>query len=95
MKFELRFTPEAEDTYTSVIEQLFNKWGEKYVFKLQNRLEKVLNTLTENPELYPIVVETTEIRKCLLHKNCSLLYKIMGEQVVVLCFWDNRQEPIF
>lgn len=87
--YEIIFTSEAEDTYESVVTQLSERWREKFVLKVENRLEKALETLAHSLFMYPVVVEATQIRKCILHKNCSLLYK------VIICFWDNRQEPIF
>lgn len=95
MSFEIRFTPEAEDTYDSVVSQLLERWGEKFVGKFESRLEKILETLSHSPFLYPIVLESSQIRKCVLHKNCSLLYKVIDQYVVIVCFWDNRQDPIF
>ena len=95
MIWEIRFTAEAEETYDAIIAQLDERWGEKFALKFEARLEKVLNQLSESPFLYPIVYEAMEIRRCILHKNCSLLYKVAEKQVVVLCFWDNRQEPLF
>jgi len=93
--YEIKFTPEAEKTYESVVSQLFERWGEKFVFKFESRLEKVLDTLTHSPFIYPVVVESTQIRKSILHKNCSLLYKVTDQSIVIICFWDNRQDPIF
>lgn len=95
MIWEIRFTPEAEDSYESIAAQLNERWGEKFVLKFEARLEKALTQLSESPFLYPIVYEAMEIRRYILHKNCSLLYKVAEKQVVVVCFWDNRQEPLF
>lgn len=95
MKYDIKFTPEAEDTYESVVAQLLNRWGEEFVCRFERLLEKALEKLLHSPFMYPVIVETTQIRKCLLHKNCSLLYTVIKDSVVVVCFWDNRQDPIF
>ncbi len=42
----------------------------------------------------PKAEENTEVRKCILHKNCSMLYKVYDEIIVIICFWDNRQDPL-
>ena len=95
MIWEIRFTPEAEDSYESITAQLNERWGEKFVLKFEARLEKTLTKIAQSPFLYPIAYEAIEIRRCVLHKNCSLLYKVTEKHVVVVCFWDNRQEPLF
>jgi hypothetical protein len=94
MDFEINFTPEAEETYDAVIDQLRQRWGEHFVTKFENRVSSSLNTISKNPYTYPITDQHTELRKCILHKNCSLLYKVFDRVVLVVCFWDNRQDPL-
>lgn len=95
MQYTLSFTPEAEDTFDSLSSQLMERWGERHVLKFEGRVSKALDTLSKTPFIYPVTIEETQIRKCIVHKNCSILYKIEGRNVTVICFWDNRQEPIF
>lgn len=94
MIFEIKFTPEAGETYDAVISQLKQQWGDKFVIRLEKSLLKRLNIISTTPFLYPIIHEPTQVRKCVLHKNCSLLYRVFNNTVVIICFWDNRQEPI-
>ncbi|MEC3880973.1 type II toxin-antitoxin system RelE/ParE family toxin [Parapedobacter sp. 10938] len=95
MPYKLRFTPESEDTYDALSSQLMERWGERFVLKFERRVSKALDTLSKTPLLYPVAIEETQVRKCIVHKNCSILYKVDGRVVTVICFWDNRQEPLF
>jgi plasmid stabilization system protein ParE len=94
MSFEIRFTPESEETFDAVISQLRDRWGEGFVNKFESKISKIINAISETPHLYPIFDENTEVRRCVLHKNCSLLYRVYGNTVLIVCFWDNRQEPL-
>lgn len=94
MSFEIKFTPEAEETYDAVVSQLRQRWGDRFVVKFEIKVLKCLDTITTTPYIYPVVEENTGIRKCLLHKNCSMFYKIYDEAILIVCFWDNRQDPI-
>ena len=94
MSFELKFTLEAEETYDSVIFQLRQRWGDRFVDKFEMKVLKSLKTISSTPLIYPIIEENNEIRKCILHKNCSMLYKVYEGVVLIVCFWDNRQEPL-
>lgn len=76
MSFELKFTIEAEETYESVVLQLRQRWGDHFVDKFEKKVLKCLKTINSTPLIYPIIEENNEIRKCLLHKNCSMLYKV-------------------
>lgn len=95
MGYLVRVTPEAEDTYDALSSQLMERWGERFVKRFENLVSKALDTLGKTPLLYPIVNEETRVRKCIVHKNCSILYQVVEQTVIIVCFWDNRQEPLF
>ena len=92
---DIRFTPEAELTYQALAAQLQAQWGEKFVAKLEHTTEKALKRISKSPAMYPVVLEKHDLRKCVLHKNCSLFYKVYDEYILVTWFWDNRQQPLF
>jgi hypothetical protein len=94
MSFQIKFTIEAEETYDAVTEQLRQRWGERFVIKFQNKVSKCIDTITITPYLYPIANENSEIRKCILHENCSMFYRIYDDSIFILWFWDNRQDPL-
>jgi plasmid stabilization system protein ParE len=79
VSYTILFTPEAEDTYDSVVAQLLHRWGVAFAEKFEAKVSKALDSISSSPYLYPIVVESTEIRKYILHKNCPLLYKIIDK----------------
>jgi len=95
MSFDLQFTPEAEETYDSLILQLQQRWGANFVHKLETKVLKCLQIIVESPYIYPLLYENTGVRRCVLHKNCSMLYKVDKRVIVIVCFWDNRQETLF
>jgi hypothetical protein len=95
VSYIIKFTPEAEDTFDALSEQLANRWGLEYVYQFEDRVIKALNIISETPLLYPIIVESSQIRKCVLHRSCSLLYKVIDNSILIICFWDSRQDPLF
>jgi plasmid stabilization system protein ParE len=95
MIYELAFTPEAEETFDLLIDQLLVRWGIKTVLKFQELTSICLDKISENPFLYQVIEENTEIRKCVVHTNCSILYRIFLNKVEIICFWDNRQDSVF
>jgi len=45
--------------------------------------------------LYPgigVVVEGSEFRKLVMHKNMSLFYSIDPDSIKILLIWDNRMD---
>ena len=94
MSFEIRFSPQAEETFEAVIIQLEQRWGDKYVSDFKNKVYKSLDIIVTNPFIYPVAPENSELRKCVIHKNTSVYYSIKDEFVEIHYFWDNRQEPL-
>ena len=35
------------------------------------------------------------VRKAIITKQTSVLYKVNKTHIEILFFWDNRQEPVF
>jgi len=82
------------ETYQLLANQLRQRWGDSFVIKFEAKIGKCLKAILMSPYIYPIAEENMELRKCLLHKNCSMLYKIDGDFILIICFWDNREDPI-
>lgn len=94
MALPIRFSPESEETFEIVIRQLYQRWGEKFVAKFKAKIIRSLKIIANNPYLYAIADPDRDIRKCILHNNCSVFYKIQDQYIMVLYFWDNRQDPL-
>lgn len=95
MIYELVFTNEAEETFDLIVDQLLAHWGIETVLKFQELTSICLEKISQNPLLYQVVEEKMGIRRCVVHLNCSILYHISSTKVEIICFWDNRQSPVF
>ena len=94
MSFDVKFSVKAEETFEAVVIQLGQRWGEKFVDKFKKKLSDSLDIISVTPFIYPVAKENEELRKCILHKNCSIFYSVRGNYVEVDFFWDNRKDPI-
>jgi plasmid stabilization system protein ParE len=95
MKYTVNLSNKALKTYDSIKQQLQSRWGEKVVNEFDARMLNALEILTHSPMLYQATATDKSVRKCVIHKNCSMFYRIDGFQVNVLFLIDNRQEPLF
>ena len=68
------------------------KWSQKEINSFIDRTEKVLNLLQNNPFLYSYSKEN-DCFKSVLTTQVSLFYRVKGEKVELLIFWDTRQDP--
>lgn len=94
MSFTLKFGSQAGISYQAITAQLYERWSEKVVLSFEAKVKKCLKILSKNPYLYQIIDDELQLRKCVIHKNCSILYKIYEQDILVVCFWDNRQDSI-
>jgi hypothetical protein len=83
MIYQIRFTPEAEETYLAIKLQISARWGQKVVSKLEDKVSNVSSMISFDPEIYPQDKSFATIRKCVLHKNCSMFYKINVDHVLI------------
>jgi len=95
MSYQITISPNGKETFKAICDQLQQRWNVKTVNQFKHLVVEAMEKVIVNPYLYPIYNEETGLRKCVLHKNCSMLYRIQGNQILVACFWDNRQNPIF
>lgn len=95
MRYNVVFTPSAESTFEAIKIQLTKKWNLGVVKDFEKRIDIHLLLRCLNPMIYPLIHQKLQVRRCLVHPNCSILFAIKNSDVVILSFWDNRQEPIF
>jgi plasmid stabilization system protein ParE len=93
--FEVVFSKKANETFGFIQSQLLERWGADIVIKFEQRTMLVIETISNLPYIYQCIEMDPEVRKALIHKNCSLFYRIKGQKIVILFFWDNRQDPIW
>jgi hypothetical protein len=94
MQFKVVFTDTADDTFDSIGNQILARWGEPELFKFRARVYEVVEKISISPLIFQEIKNSTNIRKAVIHKNCSLLYTIKDTTIEILFFWDNRQEPM-
>lgn len=93
--FEVVFSKKANETFDLIQLQLLERWGATTVIQFEQRTISVIATITDSPFIYQAIEIDPEVRKAVIHRNCSLFYKVNGQKIVILFFWDNRQDPIF
>jgi hypothetical protein len=95
MSLPVRFSIQAGETYDAIIAQLNMRWGKRFVDEFEQKVARATILISESPMLYPLADFGMDVHKCVLHKNCSMFYWIDLTEIVILYFWDNRQDPLF
>jgi hypothetical protein len=94
MNLPVKFSVRAGQTYDATIAQLNARWGRKFVDEFEQKVTKTISLIAASPTLYPLADFGMDVHRCVLHKNCSMFYRVHTSHITILYFWDNRQEPL-
>lgn len=91
---EIQWSITAEVTFDRVYQFVMDQCGFEIAEKLRLHTLKVLNQISKQPFSYqesPI----QNVRKAVISKYTSLFYEVFDDYILLVFFWDNRQQPIF
>ncbi|WP_462267270.1 type II toxin-antitoxin system RelE/ParE family toxin [Mucilaginibacter sp.] len=81
--YEVRWTPEAETTFDTIIKFINAGWGEFATERFLSKTEKLLAALTLQPSGFPEPI-IHQVRKAVVTKN--LLYFMKFRSIKLFCF---------
>jgi len=90
--YNIIWSPEAEITYLTILEYLEENWTIKEMESFINRSDQVIEHISQYPNHYPYSKESDSY-KCVFISQVSLFYRLKEQQIELLIFWDNRQDP--
>jgi plasmid stabilization system protein ParE len=84
-------TPRATQNLDSIIDHIKQNWGESTAKQF---IQKTDNTLTLLKS-YPLIgqIEKDDIRGFQLSPQTRIFYRISEEKIIILAFFDVRQDP--
>ena len=92
MAKEVRWTQESIDTFNKIIEYLEKDWSQKEIENFINATEIVVKFISENPKMFR-KTNKKNVREALITPHNLMIYKIIGEQIDIITFWDTRKNP--
>lgn len=90
--YELVWTHEALKGLERILDYLQNNFSIQVTRKFSSQLDKQLNLILQNTELFPTSKMYGEIRKMNVHKLTAVYYVVKGQQIVVITIIDNRMD---
>ncbi|KAA3642500.1 MAG: type II toxin-antitoxin system RelE/ParE family toxin [Bacteroidetes bacterium] len=86
------WTKSADIQFVGILEYWLNRnKSNSFPKKLIKLTEERTNQIAENPELFK-VLENKNFRVSVMGKF-SIYYKVSDSEMIVVAFWDNRQDP--
>lgn len=94
MQYNVVFSDKAEETFESIGQQIAIRFGEQELSEFRRRAYEVIDGISNFPFMVKAVGENENLRKAVIHKNCSMFYDVGKTSIEKQFFWDNRQDPI-
>lgn len=83
------WSDQAKISYEETIDFILEQWSPDIGLDFENKTNDLLDKLKKNTKLCPNS-KKKQLRKCVIHKNTSLIYKIVKPNIELVTFIDNR-----
>lgn len=91
--YKLYLSQEARDSFEALLEQVKERWGSKTAKQFQKDARRTLGIVTKFPFAFQTVQEDVRVRRAVVHRTISFLYRVIADEVQIIVFFDNRQDP--
>jgi len=82
---------QAKISYEKTIDFILKNWTPDIATDFENITNRLLDNLKKHAKLCPIS-KKKNLRKCVIHKNTSLIYIIHKTHIGLVTFADNRSD---
>ena len=94
MALNILYTPKAKETFVLVYNLINEKFGVKIANNFLIKAERTIHLISEQPQMFKSSSISEDVRVAHFTKNTSLFYQVADQQINLLFFFDNRQEPL-
>ncbi|MBS1543218.1 MAG: type II toxin-antitoxin system RelE/ParE family toxin [Bacteroidetes bacterium] len=77
----------------NIIDYLTEHWNQREIRNFSRRLDKRIELITANPNLFPSTLKRKDVRKSVLTKYTVIYYKAHDNVVTIVTLFDPRQNP--
>jgi plasmid stabilization system protein ParE len=93
MALTIVWSRRASLKFDQIISYLIVEWGEKSTKEFFIKVFEFLETLSEYPEIGSIENKEKNILGFTIVKQVTIFYRITNDKILILLFFDNRQNP--
>jgi len=90
---KIKWSKRADNSFDNIIDYLHAEWGEQVVQAFVRKTYDFLEILAEFPEIVSMQVQDKAIRGFVLITQVIVFYKVQGSSIILIDFFDTRQDP--
>jgi plasmid stabilization system protein ParE len=87
------WTDEAKETFAAIFSFILDRFNERSAKKFLKQTNRILAIIKLQPEIFEASI-SDQFRKGKITNHTSVYYEIEDDQIRLLFFFDNRQEPL-
>jgi len=91
--YKLMWSDRALADLQNIIDYLTENWTQREIQNFARRLDKRLDLISVNPNLFPRTTKRKNLRKSVLTKHTVIYYKTESNFVTIVTLFDPRQNP--
>jgi plasmid stabilization system protein ParE len=91
MSYTIVWSPIAKDEYAQLLIYIESNFGVEAALEMLDRTNSIIDAISTFPNSFPASETKPSIRKAVITKQTSLLYRVGNNQIQLLHFWDNRR----
>jgi plasmid stabilization system protein ParE len=90
----VNWTDEAQETFDGIVILIDQNWGYKSAAEFVSNVQRIIQLISVQPYLFK-EVSIPDCRQVVVTKQTSMVYTVRNHSIIILFFYDNRQDPIF
>lgn len=91
-QYQISWSPLAEESYLKTLAQILEKWTIKEAEEFEEKVDSLIEKLKTQKYLCPTSGKQTDLRRCVIVPQTSLVYQIKNEVIELVAFFDNRSD---
>ena len=94
MKYKVVWSPRAKRKHLETLKNVKENWNIEVAEKVEKMIQTKISLLEQNKELCPIS-NIKGVRKCVISKQTSLIYRIKNLTIEIITLIDNKANRIY
>lgn len=90
MEMRVIWAPEAEKMFDLLVDELSDKWGERIARGFVDDVFNQIELLSRFPGMAPRLPDYDNIRRCIINRHVSLIYRHNQDSIELISFLINR-----
>ncbi len=93
MALNIKWTKRASKSFHKTVIGIEEEWNEQAAKRFVNKVNNFLQILRTQPKIGKIELREKSIRGFVISRQTTVLYRIKEDAIVLLKFFNNRQNP--